>query len=663
VLATSREALAVEGEVAWPVPPLARPPAGRGAEPGARPAAGAPGARAAAVAEFEAVQLFVERARAASPGFALTDANAAAVAAVCARLDGLPLALELAAAALPAFGIDTLAARLDDALGLLTRGRRTALPRHRTLRAVLDWSYALLAEDERALLRRLSVFRGSFTLDAVEAVCAPAEAAGRADVVPALGRLVEHSLVEVREDDGDARYRLLETCGSTAPRCSAAPPRSARRARATPAGWPASPPRPSRCSSAPRAAARSRACSTTSTRCAPPSPGPRSSRRAPGRRADDRGAHRRRARLVLALGRALGGGARAARRRARGRRRRGRRRRRAPDRRPRRARHPALPGDRLHYFAGDPSGMLELLTRELALWDTVDADPALATDPALRLSAARGRGLAHQLRGLALAMQGAYAAAVPEMDRSLVVVQAAGDAWLHAVLTMRRALVHLMGREHARADADYRAAVPALRALGETWFLSLTHEGMAANALLTGDLATAAREARAAVQVLREERDAWFASRGLDTLAAVLAARDAAVPDPALAATAAHLLGTAEALRRRCGASVIGHDRERDIAVTAALRARLGDSAFADAHAAGEATTLDDVFALVDDDARFAAVGAAADAPPMAPAAHGGTGVPADAPPARDAQSAPRVPPRAPPIRTRSASTCSVRSR
>jgi non-specific serine/threonine protein kinase len=278
VLATSREALAIEGEVAWPAPPLASPPAGRGAEPGARPAPGAPGARAAAVAEFEAVQLFVERARAASPGFALTDANAAAVAAVCARLDGLPLALELAAAALPAFGIDTLAARLDDALGLLTRGRRTALPRHRTLRAVLDWSYALLAEDERALLRRLSVFRGSFTLDAVEAVCAPAEAAGRADVVPALGRLVEHSLVEVREDDGDARYRLLETVRQYGAALLRGTPRSARRARATPAGWPASPPRPSRCSSAPRAAARSRACSTTSTRCAPPSPGPRTSR-------------------------------------------------------------------------------------------------------------------------------------------------------------------------------------------------------------------------------------------------------------------------------------------------------------------------------------------------------------------------------------------------
>jgi hypothetical protein len=136
VLATSREALAIEGEVARPVPPLARPPVG----------AGAP---SAPVDAYEAVQLFVERARAASPGFALTEANAPAVAAICARLDGLPLALELAAAVLPALGVEALAARLDDALALLARGRRTALPRHRTLRAVLDWSHELLTGEER----------------------------------------------------------------------------------------------------------------------------------------------------------------------------------------------------------------------------------------------------------------------------------------------------------------------------------------------------------------------------------------------------------------------------------------------------------------------------------------------------------------------------------
>jgi predicted ATPase len=142
------------------------------------------------------VRLFVERARAATPTFALTDANAPAVAAIAARLDGLPLALELAAPSVGALGVDQVAARLDDAFALLTRGRRTALPRHRTLRALLDWSHALLGPAERALLARLAVFRGPFTLDAAAAV----GAAGPGDPVPdaaaavdALGRLVEHS--------------------------------------------------------------------------------------------------------------------------------------------------------------------------------------------------------------------------------------------------------------------------------------------------------------------------------------------------------------------------------------------------------------------------------------------------------------------------------------
>ena len=198
MLATSREPLAIDGEVAWPVPPLARPAAGI--------VDGNP-LRAADAGAFDAVRLFVDRARAVTPSFVLTDANAVAVATICARLDGLPLALELAAAVVPVLGVDGLVSRLDDALSLLSRGKRTALSRHRTLRAVLDWSYALLADDERVLLRRLSVFCGSFTLDAIEDVCADAGS----DVIAALGRLVEHSLVDVREEHGESRYRLLET--------------------------------------------------------------------------------------------------------------------------------------------------------------------------------------------------------------------------------------------------------------------------------------------------------------------------------------------------------------------------------------------------------------------------------------------------------------------
>ncbi|HYW31003.1 MAG TPA: AAA family ATPase, partial [Gemmatimonas sp.] len=221
ILCTSREALSTEGEVAWPIRALPRP--------SSHDRLGADEAAA-----FEAVQLFVERARSVTPGFALTDGNAPAIATICERLDGLPLALELAAAVVPVLGVEAIAARIDDALTLLSRGRRTALPRHRTLHAVLDWSYALLEEDERALLRQLSVFRGSFTLDAMADVCGARGA--EMDLLPALGRLVEHSLVEVREDDGEARYRLLETIrqfGSAA--LSSTPEEDAVRRRH--AGW------------------------------------------------------------------------------------------------------------------------------------------------------------------------------------------------------------------------------------------------------------------------------------------------------------------------------------------------------------------------------------------------------------------------------------------
>jgi predicted ATPase/DNA-binding SARP family transcriptional activator len=214
LLATSREALGVEGEVVWPVGGLSHPP--RSAVP---PAAHEAEALAASLDAYDAVRLFVERARAAQPSFALTARTAPAVAAIAARLDGLPLALELAAAQVAMLGVDQLAVRLDDVFAVLTRGRRTALPRHRTLRALLDWSYHLLAPAERALLARLSVFRSGFSLDAAAQVCAAAAgertpAAGAAldaaGVFESVGRLVEQSLVQVRDERGEVRYTLLE---------------------------------------------------------------------------------------------------------------------------------------------------------------------------------------------------------------------------------------------------------------------------------------------------------------------------------------------------------------------------------------------------------------------------------------------------------------------
>lgn len=197
VLATSREALGVAGERSWLVPALALPPAGDPLTPDA-------------ALGFGAVRLFVDRARDVLPGFQLTDANLDAVRQVCHRLDGLPLALELAAARVTVLPLPQLAARLDDRFALLTGGPRTALPRHRTLRAAVDWSYELLGEPERLLLERLSVFAGGFTLDAAEAVCA-GDGIPAAQLLDLLAALTTRSLVAMQEDDGLARYRLLET--------------------------------------------------------------------------------------------------------------------------------------------------------------------------------------------------------------------------------------------------------------------------------------------------------------------------------------------------------------------------------------------------------------------------------------------------------------------
>jgi non-specific serine/threonine protein kinase len=211
VLATSRAPLGAGGEALYPVPPLGLPPAG---DP-------APAGRVRAD-QAEAVRLFAARAAAARPGFAVTAANAAAVAQICRCLDGLPLALELAAARVRGLAVGDLASLLEDRFRLLTGGSRTAPPRHQTLRAAVDWSYALLTAPERALFARLAVFAGGFTLAAAEAMGAdpgaPADqhqqgaGPGGPDVLGLLLGLVDRSLVVAEPlPDGTTRYRLLET--------------------------------------------------------------------------------------------------------------------------------------------------------------------------------------------------------------------------------------------------------------------------------------------------------------------------------------------------------------------------------------------------------------------------------------------------------------------
>ena len=198
LLATSREPLGVAGEHVHRVPPLTVPAAGRlaGGEQ--------------ALADCEAVRLFLDRASAHQPGFVLEETNAVAVASVCRQLDGMPLAIELAAARLRSLSVSDIERRLDDRFRLLTGGYRSALPRHQTLRALIDWSYDLLSPAERSVLCRVSVFAGSFSLAAAEEIAA-AEDVEAGEILDIVASLVDKSLLQLEPSGSSARYRLLDT--------------------------------------------------------------------------------------------------------------------------------------------------------------------------------------------------------------------------------------------------------------------------------------------------------------------------------------------------------------------------------------------------------------------------------------------------------------------
>ncbi len=213
ILATSREPLAVIGEMLYPVAPLALPPKSQVAD----------------IAPFDSIRLFVERARDVLPNFKLTSSNAPAIADICRRLDGIPLAIELASARVNALTVEQIAARLDDRFALLTSARHSVPSHHRTLRAALNWSYDSLSVQEQILLQRLSVFAGGFSLEAVEAVCAQKDEGGRMKdetetqanhfilhpssfILDTLTSLVNKSLVVAETLKlGEARYAMLET--------------------------------------------------------------------------------------------------------------------------------------------------------------------------------------------------------------------------------------------------------------------------------------------------------------------------------------------------------------------------------------------------------------------------------------------------------------------
>lgn len=201
ILATSREALGLTSESVWPVPILSLPNAQHMS-------------LADLLMQYEGIRLFVERACAANPDFNLTERNALSVAQVCQRLDGIPLAIELAAARVMMMSVGEIAKRLENRFDLLTSGNRTALPRHQTLRAAIDWSHELLSKPEQIFFRRLSVFSSGFTLDMAEKVATGGDVS-KSQAISLLGQLINKSLVTVgarsEGSEFDTRYGMLET--------------------------------------------------------------------------------------------------------------------------------------------------------------------------------------------------------------------------------------------------------------------------------------------------------------------------------------------------------------------------------------------------------------------------------------------------------------------
>lgn len=197
VLASSREALGIAGEVTYRVPSLGLPD--RDALPPLE-----------AMTQYEAVRLFIDRATSAVQSFAVTNESAPYLAQICHRLDGIPLAIELAAAKVRVLSIEQIARRLDDRFKLLTGGSRTAFERHQTLRAAIDWSYNLLPSAEQVLFQRVSVFVDGWTLEAAESVCS-AEPVEAGDILDLMDQLINKSLVIKEEVRNKSRYRMLET--------------------------------------------------------------------------------------------------------------------------------------------------------------------------------------------------------------------------------------------------------------------------------------------------------------------------------------------------------------------------------------------------------------------------------------------------------------------
>ncbi len=594
VLATSREALGVEGEVNWHVPPLSLPRAGPGA-----------GLTASALAASDAVKLFEQRAQLVRPSFKVTDENAGQVASICQRLDGLPLAIELAAARMRILSSAQLAERLDDIFALLVGGARSAPRRHQALRATLDWSHDMLDAEERVAFRRLAIFAGGFTIGAAERVAAGGDLKP-ASMLELLTRLADKSLVRVEHARGDSRYHLLVTI------------RDYARDRLAEAGE----------SDPVRQAHLAYFTELVESDSVVLAGG------------DEAGGNRLELELdrldaeLPNLRRAFesateSGDARAALR-------------------------IAGPLDRYAYLRGRyheirqwmdvavtsypdaPAGLRAkalLGSGRLALLQCDYAPAVRRLEAALRLyrelDDPRGIASALQVLGSVAREQGRYARAVELHAESLAVAEAAGDRWAVASAHSYLAFVSWLQRDFGRADAEAGTALAMFRELGDVEGAAWSLISLGTVARYQGEVERAAAllaESRAlsegigfregiawcceqlgllaavdgdpaAITLLRrslelhgELRDRWRMSSVLEDLAAIALVLGRA---PA----AARLLGAAEALREAIGTVIAPCERPQHVQTAAGVRAALGEEAFAAARQQGLLATMDELTA------------------------------------------------------------------
>lgn len=572
VLTTSREALGVTGERSWLVPGLAVPSDDAVTPSDAR--------------EFGAIRLFVDRAQDVLPGFALTTANLGAIVQLCRRLDGLPLALELAAARVAVLSPAQLAERLDDRFALLTSGSRSALPRHRTLRAAVDWSYDLLTESEQLLLDRLSLFAGGFTLDAAEVICA-GDGIRDHEVLDLLAALTTRSLVAMQEEEGQARYGLLETIRDYAgERLRARGADEALRRRHAEyyltVAREAEPDlvlgRPRRLHLIDIEHENLRAALAWS---------------AAQRHGTDLGLplawallwywfHRQLwregfAQFELALASA--------------------------DAPPPELRAAALHGMGLFgLYAGNPESG-ERLAEADRLWQLRGPMRSRAftllvrtVEASLRRDATAARGFAHE---------------------AVAVAQAAGDAWVEALM-LAHALVPccLWDQQWAEADALLGKAERVYREHDYRIGVAYVLDARAFTALQVGDPDRAVRLAAASLREEPSGENRWLAGRSLRTLGTVLAARGAVAP-------AAELFGAADAMYEAIGAKALTEERHAVNSVPERLRVGVTAAAFAEGWSAGRAMSFREAVAAalrVEAEASLPAVPPTADDPALATA-------------------------------------------